>query len=172
MGVPTYETLHILHNEIKSNAMAVRSNPGGEKYGYLVLVVSPTDYALITNNPFVFQVHLGDLATPIAATHHPQEELKHQYEKNLQVLYEIRGVEWALIKKLVLAVEARCITPMRNRTTVQFIGYLFMLTQYLIVTYGKIPPSQLIDLKQNTKSMQYNPQTPINTVLNQVKDLL
>ena len=47
-----------------------------------------------------------------------------------------------------------------------------MIIQYIIVIYGKIPPSQLINLKQKTKEMHYNPQTPIDTVINQVKDLL
>ena len=61
---------------------------------------------------------------------------------------------------------------MRNRTTGQFSVTLFMISQYIIVIYGKIPPSQLINLKQKTKEMHYNPQTPIDTVINQVKDLL
>ena len=61
---------------------------------------------------------------------------------------------------------------MRNRTIDQFTGTLFMIIQYLIVTYGKISPIQMIDLEQNTKSMQDDPQTPINTVFNQVKDIL
>ena len=156
MGVPIYDTLYLLHNKIKSNAMTVHSNLGGGQHGYLGLVVSPTAYALPTKTPFVFQVHTGNFIIPIAATRHAQEELKHQYEKNLRVFHETRGVERALIKKLVLAVEARYITEIINMTTGQFIGTLFILHQYLIVTYGKISPSQLIDLEQITKTMQYD----------------
>ena len=77
-----------------------------------------------------------------------------------------------LIQKLVLAVEAKYITAMKNRTTGQFIGTLFMLIQYFIVTYGKIYPKKTFDLEQNTKSIQYEPQTPIDTVFKRVKDLL
>ena len=47
-----------------------------------------------------------------------------------------------------------------------------MIIQYLIVKYEKISPRQLIDLKQNTKSMQYNPHALIDTVFNQVKDII
>ena len=61
---------------------------------------------------------------------------------------------------------------MRNRTIGQFTGTLFVFIQYLIVMYGKISTSQLIDLEQNTKSIQYDPQAPIDTVFDQVKDLL
>ena len=57
-------------------------------------------------------------------------------------------------------------------TSGQFKITLFMLIQYLIITYGKIYPIQMIELKHNTKSMQYDPQTPIDTVFNPVKYIL
>ena len=47
-----------------------------------------------------------------------------------------------------------------------------MYSVNLIVTYKKISPSQLIDLKQNTKSIPYYPQAPIDTIFNQVEDIL
>ena len=61
---------------------------------------------------------------------------------------------------------------MRNNTTVQFTVTPFVLIHYIIGTYGKISPIQLINLEHNTKTMQYNLQTPIDTVFNQVEDLL
>ena len=77
-GVLTYETLHLLHNKIKSNAMAIYSNLGGGKHGYLELVVRSTAYALLVSTPFVCQFHPGNIIIPIAATRHAQEELKRQ----------------------------------------------------------------------------------------------
>ena len=165
-GVPTYKNLHLLHNEINANAMEVHSNLGDRQHGYLGLVFNLKAYELLTNTPFVSQVHKGNIIIPVAATPHSQEELKRQYDKNLQVFHKTRGMEQALIQKLVLTVEARYTIAMSNRTTDQFIGTLFMLTQYLIVTYRKISPSQLINIEQNTTSMQYDPHTPIDTVFN------
>ena len=92
--------------------------------------------------------------------------------KNPQVFNETRGVEQALIQKLVLAVEERYTTDIRNSATGQFTGNLLMIIYYIIVTYGEISPSQLVNLDHNTKTIQYNPQTPINTIFNQVKDLI
>ena len=71
-GVPTYETLHQIHNKIKANAMAVHSTLGGGQHSYLILLISPTAYALLTNIPFVCQFHPGNLGIPIAATRHAQ----------------------------------------------------------------------------------------------------
>ena len=172
IGVPTYDTLYLLYNEIKSNTMAVHSNLGGSQHSYLGFVFRPTSYSLLISTTFVCQVHSVNLSTPIAATRHAQDKLKFQYDENLRVFHETQGVERALIHQLVLAGKARYITAMRSRTTGQFIGTLFMLTQYLIVKYGKISPSQTIDLEQNTKSMHYDLQTPIDIFFNQVEDLL
>ena len=89
-NVPTYETLHLLHNKIKANAMAVPSNIGGGQHSYLGLVASLTSYALLANTPFVRQVHTGNLRIPIADICHAQEELKRQYNENLRVFHKTR----------------------------------------------------------------------------------
>ena len=93
MGIPTYDTLHIFCNEIKSNTIAVHSNIGGQQHGYLGLVVRPTVYALLTNTPFVCQFHPGKIIVLIVATLQAQVELKIQYEKKPRVFHKIRGVE-------------------------------------------------------------------------------
>ena len=100
IGFPTYETLHLLHNKIKSNAMAVHSNLGGGQHGYLRLVISPPAYALLNNTNFVCQVHPENLITPIMATPQAQEKLKFQYDENLRVFHETRGLEQALSSNL------------------------------------------------------------------------
>ena len=61
---------------------------------------------------------------------------------------------------------------MSKRTTGQFTGTLLMVIWYFIVAYGRISSNQLIDLEQNTKSIQYYRQISIDTVFNQVEDLL
>ena len=62
-------------------------------------------YSLLINTPFVCQVHPGNLSIPIAATYHAQEEMIHQYNKNLQAFHKIRGAERALVQQLLFAVE-------------------------------------------------------------------
>jgi hypothetical protein len=42
IGIPAFETLHLLNQGIKSNAITVHSNLGGGQHGHLGLVVSPT----------------------------------------------------------------------------------------------------------------------------------
>ena len=67
-GVPTYDTLHLLHNKIKSNAIAVSSNLGGGHHNYHGLLVSPTADALLSDTPFVRPIHPVTPAIPIVET--------------------------------------------------------------------------------------------------------
>ena len=73
MGVLTYENLYLLNKDIIYNSMAVHSNLGVIQHGYLRLVVSPTNYALLTNTLFVCKLHPRKLIIPIADTRHSQE---------------------------------------------------------------------------------------------------
>ena len=86
-----------------------------------------TAYVLLTKTTFFCQVHPRNLVIPTAATCHAQEELKCQYDENLRVFHETRGVEQALIKKLILTFEARYIMAMNNSITRQFTGNNSML---------------------------------------------
>ena len=53
-GEPNSESLYKLRNELKANAQAVYSNLGNGGHGYLALVLSDAQYALLTDQePFV-----------------------------------------------------------------------------------------------------------------------
>ena len=83
IGVQTKDTLHLLHNEIKSNAIEFHSNLGGFQHVYLGLVVRTTSYALISNTPFVRPIYPGTLIILVVSICHAQDELKHQYDENV-----------------------------------------------------------------------------------------
>ena len=97
IGVTKYDTVHLFHNEIKSNTIEVHSNIGGNQHGCIKLVVRPTDYVLLSNTPFVHPDHPGTLVIPVVATLLAQDELKRQYGENLRIFQKTRGVERALI---------------------------------------------------------------------------
>jgi hypothetical protein len=72
IGIPTYETLHTLNQELKSNAISVHSNLGGGQHGHLGLVISPNAYALLSNMPYARPGYPAPLAIPQNASHHLQ----------------------------------------------------------------------------------------------------
>ena len=68
--VPTYDTLHLLHHEIKSDVIAVHINIGGIQHGNLGLLVIPNAITLLSNAPFVRPMHPGTLIIPVVVTRH------------------------------------------------------------------------------------------------------
>jgi hypothetical protein len=172
IGIRTYETLHTLNQELKSNAKSVNSNLGGGQHGHLGLVVSPNAYALLSNMPQARPGHPAPLAIPQNASHHLQNLLERTHQDQLRIFHEVRGVERALTQQIVSAVEPSYLAAMRNRTTGQFTGTVYQLLQCLLTVCGKISPSQLLQLEQETKSFTYDPITPIDVVFNAIEDLV
>jgi hypothetical protein len=172
IGIPSYNTLHTLNQEIKSNAISVHSNLGAGQHGHLGLVISPNAYAFLANTPYLRPGHPAPLDIPVGATRHQQDLLERTYKEALRLFHEVRGVERALMQQVVSAVEPQYLMAMRNRTTGQFTVTIFQLLQYLLTVYGKIAPSQLLHLEQETKSLAYDPITPVDVVINQVENLV
>ena len=46
-GEPTYETLHHIKNELKSNASSVPTTLGGGNHGYLCMILASAEYRRI-----------------------------------------------------------------------------------------------------------------------------
>jgi len=74
VGCPTYDTLHLLKNEIKANAISVHSNLGGRQHGHLGLAISPESYACVSNVPYTLPLHPGDLVIVATATNRPHDQ--------------------------------------------------------------------------------------------------
>ena len=67
-GEPSSESLFTLRNELKANAQAVYSTLSDGNHGHLGLVISPAQYAILTNQPFIPPVFPGQLDIPAGTT--------------------------------------------------------------------------------------------------------
>jgi uncharacterized phage-associated protein len=172
IGIPTYDTLHQMQLELKSNALSVHSNLGGGAHGHLGLLMTNAQYALISDAPYERPEHPGVLHIPHAATRVASDALKRTYDENLRVFHEVRGVEQALIQQIVTAVDEQYITAVKNRETGQFTGDIRQIFTYLLNTYGKISPSQLSEFEKEVTNMHYDPVSPVDNIFNKIEDLL
>lgn len=64
-GEPTYETLKVIHKQLKTNAQTV-GDP--KSFGYLGLVLSLQDYAQVNNTPFQRPTDPGTINIPVFST--------------------------------------------------------------------------------------------------------
>jgi hypothetical protein len=172
IGIPTYEALHQMQLELKTNALSVHSNLGGAQHGHLGLLMTNAQYALVSDTPYERPEHPGVLHIPHNATRVASDALKRTYDENLRVFHEVRGVEQALIQQIVTAVEEQYIIAMKNRDTGQFTGDIRQIFTYLQNTYGKISPSQLSQFEKEISEMHYDPVTPVDNIFNKIEDLL
>ena len=172
IGCPTYDTLHILKNEIKANAISVHSNLGGGQHGNLGLVISPAAYTRVSQVPYVLPLHPGELVIVEGTTRHVADHQSRTHAESLRVFHEIRGIERTLFQQIVQAIDSTYLASARDRNTGQFNGTAYQTLHHLISVHGKISPSQLNDLESTTKNMVYDPQSPVDVVFNQVEDLI
>ena len=172
IGIPTFETLHQMANELKQNASSVYSNLGGGAHGHLGLLLSPQMYALISNVPYVRPAHPGPLIIPANATRHVASLQERTWKEELRVFHEVRGVEQALISQIVTAAEESYLLSVRNRTTGQYTGNVGDILRHLQDRYGRITPGQLQDFDLEISQMTYDPVNPIEQVFNRIEDLL
>ena len=52
LGIPTYEALHQMQLELKTNALSVHSNLGGAVHGHLGLLMTDVQYALLSDTVY------------------------------------------------------------------------------------------------------------------------
>ena len=172
LGIPTYDSLHKMQIELKTNAISVHSNKGGGSHGHLGLIMTGPQFALLSNVAYIKDPHPGELVIPQNATRVAAEAQKRAYDERIRVFHEVRGVEQALIQQIVASVEPEYLVAMKDRNTGQFIGNVQNILEYLLVTYGKISASQLNEFDTEVSDMHYDPVTPVDTVFNKIEDLL
>ena len=157
IGKPDYETLYQTIIDLRTNAISVHSNLGGGNHGHLGLLMSPAQYAVESQVPFIRPTHPGVLNIPVATARHLADQMEREYkERNLRVFHEVRSVEKALTQQVVSALESKYLLSFKNRQTGQFNGNLLQILQHLQTTYGQISPAQLSAFEKEVIDLHYD----------------
>ena len=114
----------------------------GGTHGHLGLVLTAAQYAYISNTVFTRPAHPGPLAIPSAATVIQRSTLRDSHIEDLQVFREVRGVEQALIQKIVATIDATYLEDIRDRTTNSINVSVSALLLHPQETYGTLKPHE------------------------------
>ena len=98
-GKPTFETLHNLWDDIKANAKSVYSNLGGGEHGYLGLVLTSVQYALVSPILFIYPTHPGPIIILDGTTTHANSNIRIVQTKIVHMFQELMRVEQALVQE-------------------------------------------------------------------------
>ena len=170
-GEPTADTLLRLTNELKTNARSVLSHLGGGNHGHLGLILSPADYAFLSDVPFDRPDHPGPLVIPPGTTQHMSATLRDAHQEAIRVFREVTGVEQALLQQLVEAVEPQYLLALRNRQSNSITVPLHAVLDHLKTTFGRVTPQMLDDRASEVARMNYTPHLPIDLVFNAIDNL-
>ena len=170
-GEPTYDSIKRLHNELKANAGRVPSNLGGGLHGHLALVISPAQYSMLSNTPFVRPAHPGPFFYPPGTSEINIRLLRDNYTEAVRVFREVTGVDNALRAQIVEAIEPQFLTALRNRQTNAISLPTYQILQFLYDEYGRVTPQMLQDQETKLKNMVYDPTHPIDSLFAAVEEL-
>ena len=92
-GTPTNKALKHLKAELRANASSVETDLGGGDHGYLGLVLTVAEYAVINpNHPFNAPAFPAALNIPANATPVEALVLREQHTEAKRVYYECKNV--------------------------------------------------------------------------------
>ena len=117
LGKPTFETLHKLRNEIKTNAKAVYSNVGGVAHDHLGLLLTEAQSVLISPTPFVCPNHLVPLIIPDGTTAQANSDMRITHTKEVCLFREVTVAEQYIVQQVVGTVKEDYLAEIRNRMT-------------------------------------------------------
>ena len=163
-GEPTFEMIHKIRNETKANAKSVYSNLGGGEHGYLGLVLTSVQYALVSPILFIYPTHPGPIIILDGTTTHANSNMIIARTKKVRLLQEVTGVEQALVKNIFAVVEEAYLADICNHMTNSINNTVADMLTHLQDNYGQLPSHKLLNCEDIVKNMIYNPRDPIVTV--------
>ena len=170
-GEPTFATLTVLSRELKANAKSVHATLGGAAHGHLGLVLSPAQYALVSETPYVRVLFPAPLAIPVGTTRLAAEELERNHKEEIRAFRELTGVENALKTQLLKAVEPAYVAAILDPVTYDLAGTIYDNLHFLMTTYGKVTPEQVNEEYEKVNNIIYNPTLPIDSIFNAIIEL-
>ena len=89
--------LHNLQKKMKANAKYVYSNIGGGAHGHINIVLTEYHHEIISNAPFVYTSHLGELIITDSTTAHNNSTMRINNTKAVHIFRGVMGLEQDLI---------------------------------------------------------------------------
>ena len=161
-----------MEDQLKANALTVYSTLGGGNHGYLGLVLHPSQYAQVSNTPFVmpnppvpFQISQNE------AAHEAQIRLS-QHTMQIKLFQEATGVKKALLQQIVKSVDAPYLKALRSNIT-NTLEHLqiYDILGHLFTSYGYVSPTKLKQYEDAVRELTYDPADPIDDVFTAIENV-
>ena len=172
-GRPTFETLKVIKNELKTNGSSVTTDLGGGLNGHVGIVTTPAEYTLVSIIPYVRPVHPGPLVLPngVGITNLHREIARDDHKEAVRLFREVVDVEKALIKQIVQAVPEVYLKPFRNQYSNSVNVSLSTILTLLFNTYGKVQDDTLQEVTDKLRERIFDISEPLVVMFNDIEEL-
>ena len=171
-GPPTFRTLQTMRKQLKANCQTVISDLGGGRHGLLGLLLSPAEYALLSNVAFLRPQHPGQLQIPAGTPQHEAIRLREEHRENIRIFRETLDVETVLIKQVVSAIDPDYLKELRDPVTDKINVTIAEVLDHLFATYGLVDSVTLDECETKVKNMFWTLSDPPVTIFNAIEDLV
>ena len=145
---------------------------GGGLHGYLGLVLTPAEYATVSQTPFVLPTLPQQLQVPPGTWDREVQRLLREHMEAKRIFREAHDVKQALIKQLVEAIDPTFIKSLRNTHTNTITSTIPEILHYLFRRYGKVTADKLSATEMEVRAYVYNLQDPLIILFDKVEDLV
>ena len=167
---PTYESLQVIKDQLKTNAATVISSLGGGAHGHLGAVLTREEYARLSAVQYMEPAFpVLDLPNPVTGP--VISQLNRQFSEDLRVYREVADIKKALVKQIVAAVDPTYLKTLRNDDSHSITHSIPEILAYLFRRYGRVTPDKLNKKELEVRSFVYSLQEPLVTLFDQVEDL-
>ena len=171
-GEPTFESLKRMKKQPKANAQAVPSTLGGGNHGLLGLVLTPVEYARVSNEAFTIPNRPGPLILPPFTANHDIVRLQGEHEQEVDTYKECIAVQKSLLKQIANAIEGQFLKEICDPVTNSLERDIPDVLQFLFENFGQVTSEQLAREEAAMNSFYWDINDPIVILLNKIDDLV
>ena len=119
-GEPTYATLQVLKDALKTNASSISSDLGGGQHGHLVTVLSDPQYAHVSLVPYVRPGHPGPLVIPVCSTARQESTIREDHKRDTKLFHITADIERDLKSQIEDTIDAIYLGNIRDPVKATF----------------------------------------------------
>ena len=171
-GTPSYPTLRILKDKVKSNLASIMIGLGRGANGHLGLLLADAEYTNIPDTtPYTRPVHPGALVIGAGTSQHIATGMRQDHKDTIIIFREVNNVEKCIIKQVVKALDSKFLKSLQNRSTNTIKYKLHTIFAHLFTKYGTIEDEVLTEEEDKLRNTEYNILDPLVTVFDQIEEL-
>jgi uncharacterized phage-associated protein len=167
-GLPDFASLTKLRKQVKDNAASIRTSAGGGAHGYLGIVISPAEYARVSNVPFITPPPTEAVAQNLPNAAAALRVAFHAHNEAFRAWNEYQLLEQVLKHQVAAAIDPIYLRDQEDLNVGFAHTTIRAILETLFLNYGQLTSLELQE--NNTRMNQpWNGNTNFTTLIHQIE---